>query len=94
MLFSTTLDILRQMPLLNFDGGIMQYGNFIRQFEAAVANKTKTEEDKLYYLHQMTTGIAKDIAETCLHLPLKKDYAEACRLLHKRYGDGNTGRCR
>ena len=93
VLRSPTLDILRQMQLprmslLNFDGDIMQYGNFIRQFEAVVANKTKCEEEKLYYLHQMTTGIAKDIVETCLYLPPEKGYAEARRLLHKRYGDG------
>ena len=93
-LCSPTLDILRQMQLprmslLNFDGDIMHYGNFIRQFEAAVANKTKSEQEKLYYLHQMTTGMAKDIVETCLHLPPGKGYAEARRLLHKRYGDGN-----
>ena len=80
---------LPRRSLLNFDGDIMQYGNFIRQFEATVANKTKGEDEKLYYLYQMTTGIAKDIVETCLHLPPGKGYAEAPRLLHKRYGDGN-----
>ena len=67
----------------------MQYGNFIRQFESVVANKTKSEEEKLYYLYQMTNGIAKDIVETCLYLPPGEGYSEARRLLHKRFGDGN-----
>ena len=89
-----TLQIIRQMQLpqmsrLTFNGDIMQYANFIRQFEATVSNRCNNNEERLYYLHQMTSGVANNIVETCLHLPPENGYSEARRLLHKRYGDGN-----
>ena len=80
---------LPKMTMDNFDGDLMKYGSFIRQFESNIASKTDNEEEKLNYLEQMTTGKPNLIVKTCLHLPPGDGYLEARRLLDKRYGDSS-----
>ena len=78
---------LPKMTMDTFDGDIMKFGSFLRQFENNIASKTDDEEEKLYYLEQMTTGKPNDIVKTCLHLSPGEGYREARRLLEIRYGD-------
>ena len=78
---------LPKMAMETFNGDVMRYSGFLRQFQNNVASKTDDEEEKLYYLDQMTSGKPNDIVKTCLHLPPGEGYREARRLLDKRYGD-------
>ena len=85
-------DLLRRMHLPKmametFDGEIMKYGSFVRQFENNISSRTCDDEERLYYLEQMTIGKPREIVRTCLHLPPGEGFREARRLLDKRYGD-------
>ena len=78
---------LPKMTMETFSGDIMKYSSFLRQFQNNIVSKTDDEEEKLYYLDQLTSGKPNDIVKTCLHLPAGKGYREARSLLDKRYGD-------
>ena len=78
---------LPKMKMDTFSGDVMNYACFLRQFQNNIASKTEDDDEKLYYLEQMTTGKPNDIVKTCLHLSPGEGYREARRLLDKRYGD-------
>ena len=70
-----------------FDGKPTDYFTFIRAFESTIAVKTESQEDKLFYLHQYTSGKPKSIVAACLLMSGDTGYKEARRLLKLRYGD-------
>ena len=78
---------LPKMTMETFDGDVMKFAGFLHQFENNILSKTDDDEERLYYLDQMTSGKPNDIVKTCLHLPPGEGYREARRLLDKRYGD-------
>ena len=87
-----SFDLFRRMQLPRmtmevFNGDVMKYSSFLRQFENNIVSKTSDEEERLYYLEQLTTGKPNEIVKTCLHLSPGEGFQEARRLLDKRYGD-------
>ena len=59
----------------------------MRAFQTNIASKLLNEEDKLHYLLQYTADKPREIVSTCLYLPPEQGYAEAKRLLDRRYGN-------
>ena len=69
-----------------FDGDVMQYASFKRAFEARIASRVEDPGEMLYYLDQHVSGKARELVRSCMQLDPATGYAEARRLLEKRYG--------
>ena len=79
-----------RLPTLEFStfrGKSENYPSFMRAFQTNLASKSINEEEKLHYLLQYTADKPKEIVSTCLYLPPERGYAEAKRLLDRRYGN-------
>ena len=70
-----------------FKGDPLTYRSFIRAFEHAIEQKTDNDPDKLYYLQQYTAGEPQELVRSCEHMPSRRGFREAKRLLQKNYGD-------
>ena len=70
-----------------FRGNNENYPGFMRAFQTNIASKLLNEEDKLHNLLQNTADKPMEIVSTCLYLPPEQGYAEAKRLLDRRYGN-------
>ena len=81
------LTSLPRVEIEKFDGDVSSYRSFIRAFEHLIGNKVTDEDEKLYYLEQYTTGQPREIVKGCLHMPAKRGYKEARRLIETRYGN-------
>ena len=78
---------LPTLEFSTFSGNSEYYPSFIRAFQSNIASRLSSEEEKLHYLLQYTIGKPRDIVSTCLYLPPEEGYAEAKRLLDRRYGN-------
>ena len=54
-------------------------------FESNIARNVDCEAEKLLYLLKFTQGKPHDIVQTCVHLPEELGYAQAVKLLRRRY---------
>ncbi len=73
-----------QMPV--FSGDPIDYCNFERAFESLIETKTSSENARLYYLIQYTSGEVQELMRSCLSMPPEKGYKTARQLLKSRYG--------
>lgn len=81
---------LSQLPVKEitvFKGDPLTFKSFIRAFEQTIEIKTDDESEKLYYLLQYTAGEPQELVRSCEHMPHRKAYKEAKRLLERHFGD-------
>ena len=76
-----------------FRGKVTEYKSFIRAFDSRISSKTDSDSERLFYLEQYCEGKPKEIIKGCLHMKEDDGYAEARRLLEKRYGDPESISC-
>ena len=69
-----------------FSGDPMDYQTFIRAFENLIEASTDSNSARLYYLIQYTQGDVKELMKSCLWMKGEEGFAEARRLLKRRYG--------
>ncbi|XP_061160072.1 uncharacterized protein LOC133170892 isoform X1 [Syngnathus typhle] len=75
----------RDIPV--FDGEPLNFRPFMLAFVHGIENKAISNQDRLYYLEQYTSGQSKELVRSCLHMSAGDRYAEAKRLLEYHYGD-------
>lgn len=75
----------RQVPV--YDGNPLSYQSFMHAFKYLIEDKTSSCQDRLYFLEQFTSGQAKDLVRSCLHMDARRGYSEAMQLLKKHFGD-------
>ena len=81
---------LSTLPTQNipvFKGDPLEYKLFIRAFERGVENKTESNKDQLCFMEQYTSGQARDLVQSCLHMDPDKGFKEAKRLLKEHFGN-------
>ena len=77
---------LPKKELTTFDGDPLEYWNFIKSFENSIVNNAASESEKLMYLLQYTSGVAKDTIKCCLVMDSSLGYQRARTLLEERFG--------
>ncbi|KAI2645448.1 Gag-Pol polyprotein [Labeo rohita] len=75
----------RDIPV--FDGEPLNFRPFMQAFIHGIENKTISNQDRLYYLEQYTSGQPRDLVRSCLHMDAHEGYEEAKRLLEYHFGD-------
>ncbi len=75
----------RHVPV--FNGEPLNFKPFMQAFEHCIENKTNSNQDRLYYLEQYTSGQPKELVRSCLHMDADRGFAEAKRLLEHHFGD-------
>ena len=78
---------LPSMEIPVFDGNPLNYQAFMRAFEHCIEDKTKSHQDRLYYLEQYTSGPCKELVRSCLHMNANTGYTQAKALLKRHFGD-------
>jgi len=73
----------REVPV--FDGNPLSYQSFIHAFKFLIEDKTSNSQDRLYFLEQFTTGQARALVHSCLHMEACRGYTEAQQLLKKHF---------
>ena len=66
---------------------ITRYKTFILSFDRVIGQKCPSNDDKLYYLLNYTTGEDNKLVQSCHHMNLDVGYKEALRLLDDMYGN-------
>ena len=74
----------KELPV--FDGDPLDYWNFIKSFENSIVNNAVSESEKLMYLLQYTSGVAKETIKCCLVMDSSLGYRKARELLEERFG--------
>ncbi|XP_020620682.1 uncharacterized protein LOC110058343 [Orbicella faveolata] len=64
----------------------LEYWNFIKLFENSIVSNEASESEKLMYLLQYTSGVAKDTIKCCLVMDSSLGYRKARELLEERFG--------
>ena len=78
---------LPKRALAILDGDPLEYWNFIKSFETSIVSiNAASESEKLMYLLQYTSGVAKDTIKCCLYKDPSLGYQTARRLLEERFG--------
>ena len=77
---------LPQPRVPTFDGNPVEYRTFARAFESLIESRTTSGTERLYYLEQYTAGDVKELVRSCHHLDPDEGYAEARRLIEKKFG--------
>ena len=77
---------LPKRELTIFDGDPVEYWNFIKSFENSIVSNAASENEKLMYLLQYTSGVAKDTIKCCLVMDSSLGYQKARNLLEERFG--------
>lgn len=75
----------RDVPL--FHGDPLEFRSFTRAFENAIASRTESNADKLYFLEQYTRGEPRELVKSCQHMPDNRGYSKAMKLLQERFGN-------
>ncbi|XP_014672653.1 PREDICTED: uncharacterized protein LOC106813111 [Priapulus caudatus] len=70
-----------------FDGNLMDYRKFMRQFNSKVVLNTDTDEERMNFLEQYTGEEANRIVSGFSHLDARQGYQAAMKELEERYGD-------
>ena len=86
------LSVVKQMKkpmsaISQFDGYLLEYMVFIRQFQARVISNTEENSERLNFLLQYTTGEANKIVRSYSYLDSSIGYPSALRELEQRYGN-------
>ena len=74
----------KELPV--FDGDPLDYWNFIKSFENSIVSNAACESEKLMYLLQYTSGVAKETIKCCLVMDSSLGYRKARELLEERFG--------
>ena len=74
---------LPKKELIVFNGDPLEYWNFIKSFENSIMSNEASESEKLVYLLQYTSGVAKDTIKCCLVVDSSLGYRKARELLEK-----------
>ena len=87
---STDLHLVRRLHLPSLDlttfrGDTSKFRPFLRTFESNIARKVDCDAERLLYLLKFTRGKPHDLVQTCVHLPEEQGYAQAVKLLRRRY---------
>ena len=77
---------LPEKELAIFEGDPLDYWNFIKSFETSIVSNAASESEKLMYLLQYTSGVAKDTIKCCLYKDLFLEYQTARKLREERFG--------
>ncbi|XP_053400462.1 uncharacterized protein LOC128557274 [Mercenaria mercenaria] len=77
---------LPKPELLAFNGSVIDYTKFIKNFETNVESKVSDNRLKLSYLIQYCSGEAKSCIEDCVLLSSDDGYKRAKEILQSRYG--------
>ena len=78
---------LPKKELAIFDGDPLEYWNFIKLFKTSIVSiNAASESEKLMYLLQYTSGVAKDTIKCCLYKDPSLGYQAARKLLEERFG--------
>lgn len=75
---------VRDIPV--FDGDPLQYLSFCRPFKQGIEARA-TKGDCLYYLEQFTSGLPKELVQSCLHMEPESGFVHAKQLLQEHFGD-------
>ena len=78
--------VLPKKELPVFDGDPLDYWNFIKSFENRIVSNAASESEKLMYLLQYTSGVAKETIKCCLVMDSSLGYRKARELLEERFG--------
>ena len=73
----------KELPV--FDGDPLDYWNFIKSFENSIVSNAACESEKLMYLLQYTSGVAKETIKCCLVMDSSLGYRKARELLEERF---------
>lgn len=73
----------REVPV--YDGNPLSYQSFMYAFKYLIEDSNC--QDRLYFLEQFTSGQAKDLVRSCLHMDARRGYSEAMQLLKKHFGN-------
>ena len=76
---------LPKKELAIFDGDPLEYWNF-KSFETSIVSNAASESEKLMYLLQYTSGVAKDTIKCCLYNDPSLEYQTARKLREERFG--------
>ncbi|KAF0298094.1 hypothetical protein FJT64_004522 [Amphibalanus amphitrite] len=66
-------------------GDTSKFKPFLRTFESNIARNVDCDAERLLYLLKFTKGKPHDLVQTCVHLPEEQGYAQAVKLLRRRY---------
>ena len=77
---------LPQPEIPVFSGDPVKYSDFVRAFENLIETKTNSQNSRLYYLVQYTSGEVKELMQSCLSMDPEEGYKTARALLNDRYG--------
>ena len=83
---STNALMLPKPEVPVFSGDPIDYQTFILTFENLIEANTDSNSARLYYLIQYTQGDVKELMKSYLSMKGEEGYAEARRLLKRRYG--------
>ena len=72
--------------ILTFNGNVLDYCKFIKNFETNVESKVTDNRLRLSYLIQYCAGEAKSCIEDCVLLDSNEGYERARAILRSRYG--------
>ena len=94
--YSEIAQVVKQLQrppieLRKFSGNCTEYNKFIRQFESKVVANTDTDEERMNYLEQYTTGEANRIVSGFGYLD--NGYEAALKELKLRYGNPHVIAC-
>ena len=73
------------LDLTTFKGDAASFRPFMQTFDSNIARNLDSEAEKLLYPLKFTKGKLHDIVQTCVHLPEELGYAQAVKLLSRRY---------
>lgn len=75
----------REIPV--FKGDPLHYLSFINAFELfGIEGKMNNYQERLFFLEQFTEGQPQELVRSCQHMPAKRGYTKARRLLQENYG--------
>ncbi|XP_077972430.1 uncharacterized protein LOC144427306 [Styela clava] len=77
---------LPQIKLSVFDGNVLKYPEFVREFNNYIGSCKLDTATKLNYLISHCTGEAKEAIKSCGNLPSEEGYNLARNILHRNYG--------
>eukprot|EP00794_Sanderia_malayensis_P013144 gene13144-14495_t len=78
-----------QLEAKKFDGDCLSYTKFMRQFKSRIENIC-TNDEKMAYLEQYTTGEAHRVVAGYSFLPSDVGFKAAIKELSRRYGDAEV----
>ena len=78
--------MLPNVKVPTYCGDPVEYCHFIRSFENLIETKTTSNNTRLYYLVQSTSGDLQELMRSCLSMNPEEEYNTARKLLKQHYG--------